>query len=138
MTSELIYLNNIGEQNYLAASLHRLLWTTTPNNFSHPNQLSSWCVVGSFNSWLTGPLRVVAYMHWLNMTIYNVYSKIAQIVGSYCWNCMKTCLKGYHDIEYIFSLVSNLITCFYFRKIKIDSNPCKSWSSQREEKTKIN
>ena len=49
------------------ARLSQSLWTTTPKNFYHPNQLSIRCVVYSFNSWATVPLSVVVQTHWLNL-----------------------------------------------------------------------
>ena len=51
----------------LLGRLSQSLWTTKTKNFYHPNQLSTRCLVESFNSWLTVPLGVVVHKRWLNL-----------------------------------------------------------------------
>ena len=77
----------------IIARLSQSLWTTTPKNFYHPNQLSIRCVVWSFNSWLSVLLSVVVQIHWLNLLKSSKERQIKPIVWysmineSHSWKC---------------------------------------------------
>ena len=97
------------------ARLSQGRWTTTPNNIYHPNQLSTRCVVESFDSWLTVRLCVASRRAGLTSLIIPDTQQLYYIVLP----CHRTHANNINNETYFLKI-------FYYQRSFNDIKRCKS------------